>query len=165
MSEEVGEIVLLGVDPGFSATGYACARKNKSKTAVFDYGYLKLSSTDDIPTRTEQFYNFFHEKIKTHGVTHIALETPFLGKNPQSFLKLGYLRGVLNLLSKQYNLKLFELSPRQVKQAVTGFGGASKEQVAQMIGRLFPQLGETAKTYRNDVTDALAICICGIWMG
>lgn len=90
----------------------------------------------------------------------MSLETPFLGKNAQNFLKLGYLRGILYLLANQHKLEIHEFAPRQVKSALTGFGGASKEQVARVILRLFPKI-EAPK--RDDVTDALAITLCGIW--
>ena len=83
-----------------------------------------------------------------------------MGKNAQNFLKLGYLRGILYLLSDQYNLEIFEFAPCQVKSALTGFGGASKEQVARVILRLFPKITEPQK---DDVTDALAVTLCGMW--
>ncbi len=86
-----------------------------------------------------------------------------MGKNAQTFLKLGYLRGILYLLTNQYDLTIYEFSPREVKVAVTGFGGASKEQVALMILSMFPKLNELGKIEKNDVTDALAVAICGVW--
>lgn len=157
-------MIILGIDPGMRVTGYAIARVGGGKTSVFDYGYLPLSGTKSVAERTHEFHNFFVQKIKEHAITHLTLETPFMGKNPQSFLKLGYLRGILYLLSQQYNLVLHELSPRQIKQAVTGHGGASKEQVALMMAHLFPALGTLKKTVKHDVTDALAICMSGIWL-
>ncbi|MCX5924464.1 MAG: crossover junction endodeoxyribonuclease RuvC [Candidatus Dependentiae bacterium] len=106
------------------------------------------------------FYDFFIEKIKTYNVTDLSIETPFLGKNAQTFLKLGYLRGVLCLMAYQSKLKLHEFSPREVKLAITGFGGAQKDQVARMIQMLFPGLPQP-KTH--DVTDAVAVSLCGLW--
>jgi crossover junction endodeoxyribonuclease RuvC len=67
---------------------------------------------------------------------------------------------VLYLLAQQQALELHEFAPREVKQAVTGFGGASKEQVAAMVTRLFPRM---QKVDRYDVTDALAVTLCGLW--
>src|SRR4029077_845094 len=126
-------MVILGVDPGFSVAGFGILKKESGRTYVLDYGTLKLSSRDSLPHRVRIFYEFFNEKIKQHGVTIIALETPFLGKNAQNFLKLGYLRGILYLLVDQHGLGLCEFSPREIKHAVTGFGGADKEQVARVI--------------------------------
>ena len=93
-------------------------------------------------------------------MTDIAIETPFLGKNAQNFLKLGYLRGILLLLADQHSMVIHEFAPRQIKQAVTGYGGASKEQVARVVLQLFPRL---QKPKKEDVTDALAIGLCAIW--
>lgn len=155
--------VVLGIDPGFHITGYAILKKEGGKTFLVDCGYLKMSSSQSLSKRTGIFYNFFKEKINSCGVKEISLETSFLGKNAQTFLKLGYLRGILYLLADQYLLNLYEFAPREVKSAVTGFGGASKEQVASMIFRMFPRVATLRVTEQNDVTDALAISICGLW--
>lgn len=159
-----GDSVILGVDPGFHVTGYAILKKESGKTFLVDCGYLKMRSTDTLSTRVGIFYKFFNGKIIANGVREIALETSFLGKNAQTFLKLGYLRGVLYLLADQHGQVLHEFAPREIKSAVTGFGGASKEQVASMVFRLFPRVAELGVSVQNDVTDALAISLCGLWM-
>lgn len=153
-------MVVLGVDPGFRFAGFGVLKKEGGKSFLLDYGYLSLPQTASLMDRTLLFYDSFKAKIEQHGVTHLALETPFLGKNPQNFMKLGYLRGILYLLVAQYKLELFEFAPRQVKMALTGFGGASKEQVATVILRLFPKMTQPKK---EDVTDALAVTLCGLW--
>ncbi|MBY0353474.1 crossover junction endodeoxyribonuclease RuvC [Candidatus Babeliales bacterium] len=156
-------LTILGIDPGFTVTGYGVLRKQEGKTYLLDYGYLKLKPKDHLSERIGVFYNFFKDKIEAHQVSQLALETPFLGKNVQTFLKLGYLRGALYLLANQHDLALHEFSPREVKQAVTGFGGAQKEQVATMILRLFPNLAKMGTIEKQDVTDALAVCLSGLW--
>ena len=153
-------MILLGIDPGFSVTGFGIIKKEAGRTFILDHGALRLASKDSLAKRIQQFHDFFEAKIKQHGVTALALETPFLGKNAQNFLKLGYLRGILYLLSSRHGLVLHEFSPREVKLAVTGFGGADKEQVARVILRLFPLLRQPDKL---DITDALAVSLCGIW--
>ncbi len=119
-----------------------------------------MSSKDSLTRRTGLFYDFFHSKIIEWNVQAITLETPFLGKNAQSFLKLGYLRGILHLLADRFKVELIEVSPRSVKLAVTGSGAAPKEQVARVIGCLFREL-TLPKTL--DITDALAVTLCGMW--
>jgi crossover junction endodeoxyribonuclease RuvC len=158
-----GKQVILGVDPGFSVTGFALVTKEGQQVSVLECSYLKMSSQKTLAERTGQFYAFFLEKIQTHGVTAISLETSFLGKNAQTFLKLGFLRGILHLLADQHKLILNEFAPREIKMAVTGFGGASKDQVAGMMIRIFPKLIEFAAVERADATDALAIALCGLW--
>ena len=151
---------ILGIDPGFSFTGFSCIKSDKGKLQLIDCGLLKLPTSKSLAYRTHLFYDFFKEQVNEKSITHVALETSFLGKNSQSFLKLGYLRGILYLLSSQHDAELQEFSPSQVKQAVTGFGGAQKEQVARVIHQLFPQLPPQPKL---DVTDAIAIALCGAW--
>ncbi|MFA6527511.1 MAG: crossover junction endodeoxyribonuclease RuvC, partial [Candidatus Babeliales bacterium] len=155
--------VILGVDPGFHVTGFALLKKEGGKVYLLDCGYLKMSAERSLVERTGQFHIFMLDKITQAGVTEIALETSFLGKNPQTFLKLGYLRGILYLLAHQHSLSIYEFAPREVKAAVTGSGGASKDQVASMVIRLFPKITQIHSLARNDVTDALAVGICGIW--
>lgn len=153
-------MVVLGIDPGFSVTGFGVMKKEGGKTALLDYGALKLSSKDSLSRRTAVFYDFFQAKITEWNVTILVLETPFLGKNAQSFLKLGYLRGLLYLLADRFGLELIEVAPRSVKLAVTGSGAASKEQVARMMTHLFKGLSISGTL---DITDALAVTLCGVW--
>ena len=152
--------VILGIDPGFTAAGFGILKKEQRGVFLLESSYLKMSSTKKLPERIAIFHDFFSEKIIVRSVTDIALETPFLGKNAQNFLKLGYLRGIIYLLAHRHQLVLHEFSPREVKQAVTGFGGAGKDQVARVVLQLFPRLEHPEKA---DVTDALAITLCGLW--
>lgn len=156
-------LIILGIDPGFHITGFAVLKHESQKSFLLDYGYLQMSSKKHLAERVGEFYNFFNEKIKNLAVTQLTLETSFLGKNAQTFLKLGYLRGILYLLANQNNLSIYEFSPREIKLSVVGFGGATKEQVACMVFRFFPGLSKMNKIAKNDVTDALAICMCGFW--
>ncbi len=151
---------ILGIDPGLSVTGYGIMQKTGSQISIVDYGTVRFSSKNHLSVRIGQFYTFFNEAIPKNNITHIALETPFLGKNAQNFLKLGYLRGILYLLADQHNCTIAEFSPRQVKKAVTGSGAAPKEQVARVLTRLFKGL-ETPKSL--DISDALAVTLCGAW--
>lgn len=152
-------MIVLGIDPGFTVTGYAISSKTNGKDIILDFGYISLPATQSLDVRIGIFYEFFVEKIKKYQVTDLSIETHFLGKNVQSFLKLGYLRGVLYLLANQNKLKLHEFSPREVKLSITGYGGAQKDQVARVLCMMFPGLGKQKK---EDVTDAIAISLCGL---
>lgn len=154
-------MVILGIDPGFRFAGFGILKKEGRQALLLDYGYLSMSSDDSLIKRVGQFHHFFEQKIIDWHITTIALETPFLGKNTQSFLKLGYLRGIVYLLAHKHNIDLKEFAPTEVKQSVTGYGGASKEQVARVILQLFPGM-ELPK--KEDVTDALAVTLCGLWI-
>ena len=151
---------VLGIDPGFSFTGYAVLAKEGNRTMLLDFGYLKLPQTKSLQERVAIFHDALEQKITQFQITELAIETPFLGKNAQNFLKLGYLRGILYFLAHKHSLMLHEFAPTQIKQSLTGFGGASKEQVARVLFQLFPTL---AKPDKYDATDALAISLCGLW--
>lgn len=153
-------MIILGIDPGFRYSGYGILKKDAKRAIVLDYGYLPLPSTKTLRERIGIFYSFFSEKVQKWEVTDLALETPFLGKNAQNFLKLGYLRGNLYLIAHQNNLVLHEFAPREVKLAVTGWGGAPKDQVARVILQLLPGL---EKQKHEDVTDALAVTLTALF--
>lgn len=153
-------MIVLGIDPGLSVSGFGIIKKEGGSTQLLDYGALKLPASRSLPDRVTLFHDFFKEKIERWQVTDIAIETPFLGKNAQNFLKLGYLRGVIYVLGTQVHAAFHEFSPREVKAAVTGFGGAEKDQVCRVILRLFPTMQMPEKL---DVTDALAVTLCGLW--
>ena len=150
---------ILGIDPGFVSAGYSVLVEEKGSFKILEIGVFKQSSALSITTRLGKFYTFFEDLAAQKQVTHLSLETPFLGKNAQNFLKLGYLRGVLNLLCYKKNYVLLEFSPREIKSAVTGYGHADKEQIASALGMLFPVLKNYGKI-SLDATDALAVSLC-----
>lgn len=154
------QMIVLGVDPGCRIAGYALLKKDQRTTFLLDCGFVSMGSTKPLYERVGIFHDAFEALIIKWQVTHLALETPFLGKNAQNFLKLGYMRGILYLLTHKYKLSLHEFSPTQVKQSVTGYGSASKDQVARVVLQLFPKLTAPNKA---DVTDALAVSLCGLW--
>ena len=153
-------MIILGVDPGLQVAGYCLVAQIQGKTRLLEAGVLQLKPKDPLSKRVRVFHDFMEQKIKTHHVTAISLETPFLGRNSQSFLKLGYLRGILYLLADQYQLPIYEFAPTQVKQAVTGYGSSSKDQVQIMVKRLFQAQVDFAA---YDASDAVAVALCGLW--
>jgi crossover junction endodeoxyribonuclease RuvC len=154
------DLVVLGVDPGTRVAGWSVVVFQQGRAMLVDYGALTMSGSLLLSQRVGMFYNFFDEKMVEHHVNRIALETPFLGKNAQTFLKLGYLRGILHLLQDRYNSELCEFSPMEIKRSITGYGAAEKEQVARLLVRLFPTLVVPDKL---DITDAIAVGLCGAW--
>lgn len=153
-------VIILGIDPGTLFCGYAIFRKESGAIILLDYGCLTMSPHKPLTERVWFVHKKSRELIQKYLVTHVALEMPFLGKSAQNFLKLGYVRGIVYLLVHEHQLTLVEFTPCQIKLALTGSGAASKEQVAHMVRRLLPGL---ATDLRHDVTDALAISICGLW--
>ncbi len=155
--------IILAIDPGLRITGYSVLKHKNSTPILLDFGFLQLSSAKTVADRLLEFENFLISKIVEHAVSDLCIETPFLGKNSQTFLKLGFLRGILLLTAKKHNLAVHEFAPTSVKLAVTGSGNASKEQVARAVGMLFPQIQILTATTVTDVTDALAVALCGLF--
>ena len=152
-------MIILGVDPGTRYAGYAVIKKDKQKTTLIECGCLDVHKKKNLVNKIGAIYEFIYEKVKQHEVTHLALETPFFYKNASTFLKLGYVRGLLYLIADQNDLELSEFSPSEVKQGITGYGRASKEQVANIVLKLF----HIKKPKRDDITDAIAVAMCGLW--
>jgi crossover junction endodeoxyribonuclease RuvC len=161
VSNQQNSNILLGIDPGLRVAGYSVISCTGSRVQLIDLGFLEQKSSESVQHRVGRFCEFAEDKINEHSVNAIALETPFLGKNAQTFLKLGYLRGTLYQLAYKHKLELHEFAPRQIKQAITGSGAAQKDQVARALFMMFPGLTKFKCTVRNDVTDALGIGLCG----
>ncbi len=153
-------MIVLGVDPSFTCTGYAVMQQQASKQFLIHQATLKLSPSQPMQNRIGHFHTFFQQVIEHYQISRIAIETPFLGKNAATFLKLGYLRGILHLLAHQHAIEIVEFAPSEIKKALTGYAFADKQQISYMIHMLFPQLVQQ-KSY--DVTDAIAISLCGLW--
>ena len=81
-------MTILGIDPGLRVAGFGILKKEKQRAFLLEHGCLKLSPRETIQKRIHLFHDFFSEKIQTCGITDVALETPFLGKNAQNFLKI-----------------------------------------------------------------------------
>jgi crossover junction endodeoxyribonuclease RuvC len=154
-------MVVLGVDPGLKRMGFGILKKEGNKVESLDYGTFLFNAHMAIPKKLTHIYEALLACITSYKVTHIAVETPFLGDNPQSFLKLGYVRAIVYLISVQAALHLQEFSPREVKIKVVRNGNASKEEVAKSLILLLndKELGDASL----DATDALAVAWCGIW--
>jgi len=150
---------ILGIDPGFVCAGYAIITTESRGLQILEIGAFRQTSQQSISTRIGKFYTFFAKLAEEKQITHLSLEIPFLGKNAQNFLKLGYLRGVLNLLCYQKGYALLEFSPREIKNAITGYGQADKQQLASALQMLFPSL-KNFGSLPLDATDALAVSIC-----
>lgn len=152
-------MVCLGIDPGVIACGFGIVAKKQGRMVLLDCGVLRMTSKQSLPDRVSQIHTLFESKITQWGVTNLSLETPFLGKNAQAFLKLGYVRGILYLLTHRFSLQLHEFSPCEVKRALTGSGAAEKEQLAWVVTRLFG----VDSGGKLDMTDAIALALCGLW--
>lgn len=149
--------VVLGIDPGTTVTGYGILLSEKGKISVLDYGAIRPTPTLELNERYWIIFSCLLTLIRKFQPDAVAIETQFMSKNPQSAIKLGMARGCAILAAKQSGLEIAEFTPTKAKKAVTGVGGASKEQVGAMIARL---LNLSEPPTPADAADALALAFC-----
>ncbi len=152
------ERIILGIDPGTQVMGYGLIQCKGEKMAIIQYGIIRLSKYKNHEIRLRKIFERVTELIKEYFPDEVALEAPFYGKNVQSMLKLGRAQGVAMAAALNRGIPIQEYAPKKVKQAVTGNGNASKEQVANMIQVLLKL--KDVPNQLLDATDALAVAIC-----
>lgn len=150
-------MIVLGIDPGTAITGYGVVRVENNKHTVLGFGAIRTEAKQKTAIRLEAIYRELSALIREFQPDCLAIEELFFNKNVGSALAVGQARGVAILAGAHAELPVFEYTPLQVKTAVTGYGRATKDQVAYMV-RLLLGLQEVPKP--DDVTDALAICLC-----
>lgn len=149
--------IILGIDPGTIIMGYGLIQIINKKPELLAMGILKLQKIDNPFQKLGLIYRRIESLIKEYSPDEVSLEAPFFGKNVQSMLKLGRAQGVAMVPAINKGIPVFEYAPRRIKQAITGNGNASKEQVANMINHL---LKIDEKPEYMDATDGLAAALC-----
>ncbi len=139
-------------------TGYGVIEERGNKLWCLDFGVIRSPDGVPFPQRLHNIYKNLSEVFEKHQPDEVAIETVFYAENVKSALKLGHARGVAILSVVHHNFDVFEYSPTEVKQAITGYGRASKEQVRSMIKTLLNMDGQPLL----DSTDALAVAMCHI---
>ncbi len=150
-------MIILGVDPGIATTGYAIIKVlSSNKLQVFDYGCIKTHKKKVFPQRLSQIHDELTNLIKKYKPDQVAVETIYFAKNAKTVMKVSEGRGVVILAAAENGVNVMEFTPLQVKQALTGYGRASKEQIQKMVKSVL-NLKKIPKP--DDVADALAIAI------
>ena len=148
---------VIGIDPGTNLLGFGVIDVEEGKPKFVDMGILDLRKEKDAYQKLRQIFDTVTQVIKTYHGTEMALESPFYGKNAQVILKLGRAQGAAMIAAMEQGLSVNEYAPRAAKQAITGNGAASKEQVSAMLEKT---LDVSVKAEHLDATDALAIALC-----
>lgn len=146
---------ILGIDPGYNIVGYGVIETNGCK--VIDYGVITTPKNMSISNRLNTIFKAANELMQTFKPDEVALEELFFNTNNTTAIPVAEARGVLIVACKAYTDKLFEYTPLQIKQALTGNGRAEKKQVQFMVKSILG-LSQTPKP--DDAADALAVAIC-----
>ena len=147
-------MIILGIDPGSITTGYAFLDMGGKMAQVLEYGTLHAPAGHALEDRLLHIVSELETLLDRYRPEALSMEGVFFAKNAKSALVLGHIRGAILVACRRRGMSFSEYSPRAVKLAVTGNGGASKEQVANMV---FARLGIEAGTLPLDASDALAI--------
>jgi len=149
---------ILGVDPGSITTGFGVIDCQRGRLMLVEQGSITTARGAELADRLCRIHEQVLNVIARTSPEAVAVEAPFGGANTKSLIQLAHARGVILLAARSARLEVFEYSPRSVKSAVVGYGGAEKEQVQKMVRLLLP--GCAMLTMSADAADALAIAIC-----
>lgn len=148
---------MFGVDPGIAVTGYGVVEDRAGVVAAVEYGCVRTPSSQALPERLLTLYRELLAIVERVGPQVFAVEEVFFSKNVETALGVGQARGVVLLAAAQRGLRVAEYTPPQVKLAIAGYGGASKQQMQAMVQRL---LGLAELPRPDDAADALAVALC-----
>jgi len=154
---EVLPRIVLGIDPGSNIMGFGVILCKGKDLKLIEMDVHKSEKTDDPIAKLQMIFRRTTQLIREFGITEMAIEDPFYGKNVQSMLKLGRAQGMAIAAAVHYDIPVYQYSARKIKQSVTGNGSSSKEQVAAMLQRLL-SIGDLPK--HLDATDGVAVALC-----
>lgn len=149
---------ILGIDPGTGILGFGIIDVlPEGQFSMVDAGVIRTPVKQADSDRLSTIYDELHEVIKGSNPTIMAVEKLFFARNVTTAMSVSQARGVVLLCGKQHNLELYEYTPMQIKQALTGYGRADKRQIQEMVRTL---LGLKEIPKPDDAADALAAAIC-----
>jgi len=149
--------IALGIDPGTATTGYGLVRLERDGELVaVKYGVILTPKDESASARLEMIYDGMNDLLKEFAPDTAAVEKLFFARNVTTGIAVGQARGVVMLALQKAGLDVFEYTPKEIKNAVAGYGGADKRQVQEMVRALL-QLDAIPKP--DDAADALAVAI------
>jgi len=153
-------MAVIGIDPGTALTGYGIIEELPDKSLhLIDFGVIRTDSKDKQETRLRIIFSQLNSILSTYKPENGAVERLYFQRNTRTAISVGQARGVAILSLAEAGLSISEYDPVEIKQAVVGYGKASKNQVQQMV-KLLLKLEEIPKP--DDAADALAVAICHI---
>ena len=149
-------MLVLGIDPGTAITGYGLVREDAGVLTPVAYGVIRTPAKQKLPLRLVHIHQELQNLIAEYQPQTVAVEEVFFSNNARTAFAVGQARGVCLLAAAEAGLPVFECTPLEVKQAVVGYGRATKDQVQQMV-RLVLELDSIPRP--DDAADALAVAI------
>ena len=149
-------MIILGIDPGLATLGYGVIEVINDKRRLIQYGTLTTPAGQPMPQRLRAIYQGMNQLMDIYRPDDVAFEELFFSKNITTGIAVSHARGVALVAVVQRTDNLYEYTPMQIKQAVTGWGGADKQQVQQMV-RMRLHMKEIARP--DDAADALAVAL------
>ena len=150
-------MIVVGFDPGLATLGYGVLEKNGNITKMLDYGVVLTPKEENLAVRLTMLEEGVKKIIETFKPDEIAIEELFFAKNVKTAIAVAHARGVVLLTATKYCGKIFEYTPLQIKQALTGYGRADKNQIQQMVKTTLRLKGIPRP---DDAADALAVALC-----
>ena len=147
---------ILGIDPGYGIVGFGIIDTHRNN-AVVDYGVIETPKEDTFPVRLQRIDESLRVLFETYKPDEVAIEELFYFKNQKTVMPVAQARGVIVLASQKYCGRIFEYTPIQIKQALTGNGRAEKKQIQFMVKNI---LGLEKVPKPDDAADALAVALC-----
>lgn len=148
---------ILGIDPGYALVGFGVIDYDFGEIKVVDYGVIETHKDKSVPERLVLIEQGLAELIEYYKPDEIAIEEIFYSHNQTTFVAVAQARGVIINYCQKTCGNLFEYTPMQIKQAITGYGRAGKRQVQYMTATI---LGLDSIPKPDDAADALAVAIC-----
>ncbi len=148
---------ILGIDPGYGITGFGLIQARQGQYTHLQCGVITTPAGMDFSARLEIIYEDMKKLLELAKPDAVAIEELFFGQNVTTGIGVAQSRGVILLAIRQAGLEVFSYKPMQVKQAVVGYGNATKHQVQDMTRRL---LGLQQLPKPDDAADAIAIALC-----
>ena len=146
---------ILGIDPGYAIIGYGIIDTSLPRL-VMDYGVITTPKEDTLPVRLSNIENALISLFETYKPEAVAIEELFYFKNQKTVIAVAEARGVTLLVAQKYCQNIFEYTPMQIKQALTGQGRAEKAQIQFMVKNI---LGLAQIPKPDDAADALAVAL------
>lgn len=149
-------MIVLGIDPGTAIVGFSVLEKGRD-VKIHTYGQITTPKENSKEDRLKEIYENINYLIDTYKPEELAIEKLFFFKNVTTAMAVSEARGVIILAAVLKGLEIFEYTPLEIKQAVTGYGRANKKDVQEMVTKIL-SLDSIPKP--DDVADAIAVSLC-----